>query len=460
MSERRLIARFVIERPDHFELVTRYDTEIVRDRLDKAQPQTASILRQHPAANWFERKAQDDYGVQFVGSYDTRPLVQHEHIAPGQHPLRADFNAEALETLQTPRDYPWEVVGGDTTYEIAVGPIHAGIIEPGHFHFSQAGEHMLHQEVRHFYKWRGIERMLQGKALAAARPIIERISGHSAIAYQWAWAHIGAQASGESLSEGQQAWLALLLEVERLAHHLNDLGFIPNDAGFAAALAWASALTEQTRRLLKTLTDHRFGFGAAALGKALDHNAVRAYCAQLRDELNRFADWIDGIPSLWDRLDTTGKLKRTQALQYDVVGVVARASGVALDRRSEQACYQALDFVAHTHEKGDVAARFRQRLVEAQQSVRLIEGLLPMAQPTSLAFDALQDGFYDTFVESALGELYMAVEIENGVIGRYFSRDPSFMNWQALHLMMPGNIIADFPLINKSCDLSYAGNDL
>jgi len=460
MSARRLIARFIIERPDHFELLTRFDDELTRETLDRADPQAASLLHRHPAANWFERKAQDDFGVRFSGSYDTRPLVQHEHIAPGQHPLRADFDARQLETLENPRDYPWEIVGGDTTYEIAVGPIHAGIIEPGHFHFSQAGEQMLHQEVRHFYKWRGIEKMLQGKPLEGARPIIERISGHSAVAYQWAWAQIGAQACGRALSPEQHAWLALLLEVERLAHHLNDLGFIPNDAGFAAALAWASALTEQTRRLLKTLTGHRFGFGAAARAQAPDAAAVRDYCTRCRDELQRFADWIEGIPSLWDRLDTTGKLKRRLAVQYDVVGVVARASGVALDRRGEQACYQALDFVVHTHEKGDVAARFRQRLVEAQQSLRLIEGLLPMAEVAPLTFEGAQDGFYEAFVESALGELYMAIEVRDGVIGRYYSRDPSFMNWQALHLMMPGNIIADFPLINKSCDLSYAGNDL
>ncbi len=460
MSPQRLIARFVIERPDHFELITRYDDDVVRDTLDKAQPQAASILRQHPAANWFERKAQDDFGVRFLGSYDTRPLLHHEHIAFGQHPMRAEFTADALATLAEPRHYPWEVIEGDTTYEIAVGPIHAGIIEPGHFHFSQAGEQILHQEVRHFYKWRGIEKMLQGRTLDAARPIIERISGHSAVAYQWAWAEIGAQASGQSLNDGLRAWLALLLEVERLAHHLNDLGFIPNDAGFGAALAWASALTEQTRRLLKSLTGHRFGFAAAAQGQVLEHGAVHAYCEQMRGELQRFADWIEGIPSLWDRLDTTGKLKRTLALQYDVVGVVARASGVALDCRTEQACYQALDFSVHTQQKGDVAARFRQRLLEAQQSVRLIEGLLPRAQPASLAFERVQDGLYESRIESALGELYMAIEIENGAIARYFSRDPSFVNWQALHLMMPGNIIADFPLINKSCDLSYAGNDL
>ncbi len=456
----RLIARFAVETTGQLTLLTRYEDHMEQVTLDPEDPVAVSIQPRHPAANWFERKAHDDFGIRFEGSPDSRPLVHHEHIAPGQHPMRRHFNADALAMLERPRSYPYEVVEGDTTYEIAVGPIHAGIIEPGHFHFSQAGEHILHQEVRHFYKYRAIEKMLAGKTLAAVWPIVGRISGHSSIAWQLALASVAEQA-GASVSDGQRCGWALLLELERLAHHLTDLGFIPNDAGFGAALAWATALAEDTRRLLKTLTGHRFGFDALIQGWAPDHQAIRAYTRRLQDELRRFEDWILTVPSLWDRLDTTGKLKRQQAELYDVVGVVARASGVPLDVRTDLPLYQVMDFVPVTEVKGDVAARFKVRLREAQASLQLIDHLLDGADGTALMLPRTPaDGDFEAQVESVLGELYFWVRLQGGVIERFYARDPSFINWQALPLMMPGNIIADFPLINKSCDLSYAGNDL
>ena len=456
----RLIARFVVEEPGQLALLTRYADRMEREELDPAEPVAVSVQPRHPAANWFERKAQDDFGVRFDGSPDSRPLVHHEHIAPHQHPMRHGFDEKALATLDSPRPYSYEVVEGDTTYEIAVGPIHAGIIEPGHFHFSQAGEHILHQEVRHFYKYRAIEKMLEGRTLAEAWPIVGRISGHSSLAWQLALADVAEQA-GAGVCYGQRRGWALLLELERLAHHLTDLGFIPNDAGFGAALAWATALAEDTRRLLKTLTGHRFGFDALLRGWMPDHDALRRHVHRLQAELTRFEDWIVTIPSLWDRLDTTGKLKKRQAELYDVVGVVARASGVPLDVRAEQPLYQAFDFRPVTEQKGDVAARFKVRLREAKTSLRLIDHLLDGAEGAALTLPQTPaDGDFEARVESVLGELYLWLRLKDGRIERFYARDPSFVNWQALPLMMPGNIIADFPLINKSCDLSYAGNDL
>ena len=455
----RLIARFVVETPQAFHLKTRYDKGWELESLDKAAPEAKSLLHKHPAANWFERKAYDDFGVVFRGSYDTRPLIAHEHIQPHQFPMHHSFQSAELAT-QEPIPYPYEIVGGDTTYEIAVGPIHAGIIEPGHFHFSQAGEAILHQEVRHFYKYRAIEKMLEGKSLDQAWSIISRISGHSSLAWQWAFAEAIA-ASGEL--RVPQAWrfsAALLLELERVAHHLTDLGFIPNDAGFAAALAWATSLAEQTRRQMKLLTGHRFGFEALWRGQPLKMAGLQVFVSRLKDELARFSQWIEGIPSVWDRLDTTGRLSLTDAKAYDVVGLMARASGVAVDCRAQDSLYQALGFEVIPQSKGDVAARFRQRLAEVAQSLDLIEALLPEVS-SNWAFEwPMPTGEGEAVVESVLGELFVWLSVKEGRIERFYARDPSFINWQALHLMMPGNIIADFPLINKSCDLSYAGSDL
>jgi len=212
---------------------------------------------------------------------------------------------------------------------------------------------------------------------------------------------------------------------------------------------------------LKTITGHRFGFDAIGFeSKTFDTAALHAYLDKLQKEVAFFETWIMDIPSLWDRFDTTGVLKKTDAIKYDTVGVMARASGLPLDRR-EDPFYLEHGFVLQTQQSGDVAARFKLRLQEVENSIEMMHRFLEGEESeSSVNVTLAEDGDYVSFAESSLGELFMNIEIKEGVIERFFVRDPSFMNWQALHLMMPGNIIADFPLINKSCDLSYAGNDL
>jgi Ni,Fe-hydrogenase III large subunit len=340
-----------------------------------------------------------------------------------------------------------------------VGPIHAGIIEPGHFHFSQAGEEMLHLEVRHFYKHRGIEKMLEGKSLFEAKPIIERISGNESIAYQICWRDIVLQATQQKLPLVLEKRHAFLLELERIIHHLTDLGFIPNDAGFGAALSYASKLAEDARRKMRELTGHRFGFGSIDFSNHfVDVVSMKEWIAKLLRDVEEFERWIIDIPSLWDRLDTTGVLSLKKAVKYSTVGVVARASGLTQDRRINP-FYLEHGFSMASEVSGDVGARFKVRLHEVKNSLVMMEAFL-QEDESSFELTALQDGAYMSFCESSIGELFMAVDIKDGLIERFFVRDPSFINWQALHLMMRRDIIADFPLINKSCDLSYAGSDL
>ena len=455
----RLIARYAKDKGNHFEVITMFDTKTDTVTISKENPTLATLSHAHPTALWFERKIHDDFGIGFTDAFDVRPLVHQERFPLGVHPLCKDFHETHLD-LSPFKPYDYEVIGGDGVFQVSVGPIHAGIIEPGHFHFSQAGEDMLHQEVRHFYKYRAIEKMLEGKTLKEAKPIIERISGNESIAYQIAWRDIVLQATHTILPEALQSEHALLLELERLIHHLTDLGFIPNDAGFGAALAWGSRLSEDARRQMKALTGHRFGFGAIGFENLdFDKEMFLTWLETLAKEIASFEEWISDIPSLWDRFDTTGILKHKKARKYDTVGVVARASGIAIDRR-QTPFYEAHGFVLCTQKRGDVAARFKIRLAEVKNSIIMIRLFAQHLSDASCVCAEPKEGEYHSFVESSIGELFMSIEIQEGVIERFFARDASFVNWQALHLMMPNNIIADFPLINKSCDLSYAGNDL
>ncbi|BDY11700.1 hydrogenase large subunit [Hydrogenimonas cancrithermarum] len=454
----RLVARYAKDLGEAFEVVTVYDGMTETVRLGKDEPVIKTIATKHPAAIWFERKMRDDFGIRIDGAFDNRPLVHQERFPKDIHPMRKDFSETVVDFADyTP--YKYEAIGGDGVFEVAVGPIHAGIIEPGHFHFSQAGEEILHQEVRHFYKYRAIEKMVEEMTLEEAKPIIERISGNESVAYQIAWRDITAQAAGIELPEPIKKRHALLLELERVIHHLTDLGFIPNDAGFGAALAFCSKLAEEARRKMAELTGHRFGFGAVTFETSpIDTKAIKKWLDYLENEIAWFTDWIIDIPSLWDRFDTTGRLLPQKALKYDCVGVVARASGIAVDRRLDP-FYIDHGFKMATQTNGDVGARFKIRLEEVRNSIAMMRNFLDV-EPVSVDLPTPKDGSYTAYTESSLGELFMAIDIKEGKIERFFVRDSSFVNWQALHLMMPGNIIADFPLINKSCDLSYAGSDL
>jgi Ni,Fe-hydrogenase III large subunit len=455
----RLIARYAKDKGEKFEIITCYDEKRETVLVSKENPQIKTLSHLHPSAIWFERKMQDDFGIVSIEAFDTRPLVHQECFPKDMHPLCKDFDQKDLEASSF-KPYDYEAIKGESVFQVSVGPIHAGIIEPGHFHFSQAGEEILHLEVRHFYKYRAIEKMLEGKTLFEAKAIIERISGNESIAYQHCWRDIILDASDTSLGLAQKKYHALLLEMERVIHHLTDLGFIPNDAGFGAALAFASKLSEDARRKMQEITGHRFGFGAVDFeSHNIDVDKIKPWLETLEAEVAYFKEWIMDIPSLWDRLDITGKLPRKKAVKYDTVGVVARASGLSIDRRLDDDFYVVHGFKLVTEKSTDVAARFKVRLAEIQNSIEMMHQLLVDEVPP-IELKEIEDGEYMAFCESSIGELFMEIELKEGVIERFFVRDPSFVNWQAVHLMMRSDIIADFPLINKSCDLSYAGNDL
>ncbi len=451
----RLIARFAKENKNNFEIIDVFDKEVKKHFLDKNNPKIKTLTKKYPAAIWMERKIRDEFGIEFEESFDNRPAIKHERFPKDIYPLRKDFKDKKIEFSKfTP--YKYEEISGDSVFTVPVGPIHAGIIEPGHFHFSQAGEEILHLEVRHFYKYRAIEKMMENKNPLEITKIISRISGNESIAYQKAYFNILSKASGFEISENLNKTHAILLEIERIIHHLTDLGFIPNDAGFAAALAYMGKLAEEARRIFKKVTNHRFGFDAI-FNNEFDFSSLNDFLDYLKNEIKFFENWIEDIPSVWDRFDTTGRLTKEKAIKYGVVGVGARASGIKIDTRDND-FYKKYGFEIQLGEKGEVADRFRVRIKEIYNSIEIIKNMLDVKKE-EFEF-SVKDGEYMSFVESSIGELFMYLNIVDGKTDRFYVRDPSHINWQAFHTTIYKDIIADFPLINKSFDLSYAGNDL
>ncbi len=453
----RLIARFAQELPEGIEIIDVYDKKVEKQLLDFNDLTIKTLTHKYPAAIWMERKIQDEFGVEFIDAFDTRTLVKHEYFPKDIFPMRKSFTQKEL-SFSSFEPYEWEKIEGEGVFEVGVGPIHAGIIEPGHFHFSQAGEEILHLEVRHFYKYRAIEKMCENKHPLAIRKIIERVSGNESIAYQIAYFDILAQASQQEFSDSLKRKFAALLEFERIIHHLNDIGFIANDVGFSAALALGSKLSEEARRVFEQITGHRFGFGAIQTNLVIDFSYLNTFLDYLQKELSFFWEWINDIPSVWDRFDITGKLSKEKAIKYGVVGVAARASGVEIDVRNND-FYQQFHYKMQLGKKGEVSDRFKLRFLEIFNSIAMIKSLQTNGKET-IELSHFQDGQYMARSESSIGELFFYIKIKNNLIDRLFIRDPSFINWQAFHTTIYNDIIADFPLINKSFDLSYAGSDL
>ena len=453
----RLIARFVLDNIEHFEIIDVFDKETKRQTTDKKNPTVKSLMPKYPAAIWMERKIKDEFGIEFEGAFDTRHLVKHERFPKHIYPLRKDFNKKEID-FSVFKPYKYEEIEGESTFVVPVGPIHAGIIEPGHFHFSQAGEEILHLEVRHYYKYRGIEKMVEGKNPKEIKKIVERISGNESIAYQIAFMDILAQANESEIPNSLKQKYFTLLELERIIHHLSDLGFIPNDAGFAPALAFMSKLAEEAKRMMAKITGHRFGFGAVKEEVEIDYQALIDFVKYLKKEVEFFEEWTDDIASLWDRFNTTGALSKEKALKYGVVGVAARASGIKLDVR-DNSFYKNFGYEMQLGKKGEVGDRFKVRIKEVLNSIEMIKNF-KTDKNEKLILNEFKDGEYTSFVESSIGELFMYMKIKDGVVDRFYVRDPSHINWQAFHTTIYKDIIADFPLINKSFDLSYAGNDL
>jgi Ni,Fe-hydrogenase III large subunit/Ni,Fe-hydrogenase III component G len=423
-----------------------------------------------PAANRMQRTAFDLVGVQ-CDADDHRPWAWQAAWPIDQFPLRRDFVASPKwEPGQ--EDYPFVRVAGDGVHEIAVGPVHAGIIEPGHFRFQVVGEKVLRLEERLGYAHKGIEKRFETLRVAEGYRLAGRVSGDSTVAYAWAYAQ-AVEAIAAVTAPARAVWLrALCLERERVANHLGDLGYLGNDAGFAFGLAQFSRLKEDVLRLNSKAFGHRLLMDVVVPG-GIAHDletaaaaALRAQCASLAREIRVLRDIYDEHAGLQDRFRQCGQVTRELAAKLGLTGFAARASALADDLRCDFTMppYDTLSVRKVTKTSGDVAARVAMRFDETFESLRLIEALLE-AMPTGETAAPLPAvpafGFALGAVEGWRGPVVIALESgPDGTIRRCHPHDPSWQNWPVLEHAVIGNIVPDFPLINKSFNLSYSGHDL
>jgi len=428
-----------------------------------------------PSAGRMQRTAFDLLGLAAIAPDGKRPdgrgWVRHGAWTAERHPLRRDTGLDEHLAAGDPR-YAFVTVEGDGVHEIPVGPVHAGTIEPGHFRFSIVGERVLRLEQRLGYKHKGIEKRFESMSLLEGARLAGRVSGDSTVAYAWAYAMALESMAGARPSPRALFLRALLLERERLANHLGDLGFIGNDGGLAVGLAQFSRLKEDMLRTNGALFGHRYLMdrivpgGVAVDPDAGAMQAILDECTRLRAELRTLRAIYYDHAGLQDRCISCGRLTPQTAARLGVVGVAARASGHAMDARTHPglAPYAELEPRIATHRNGDVAARIVVRFEEAFESIELqrrIARHLPEGE-ARVPLDEPREGALGVgWVEGWRGEVLLALQAgPGGRVRRCHPHDPSWQNWPALEHAVLGNIVPDFPLINKSFNLSYAGADL
>jgi Ni,Fe-hydrogenase III large subunit/Ni,Fe-hydrogenase III component G len=454
-GELRVVYSFIIGPPDErHELIV---------RVSKDDPTLPSLSDLSFPASRFEREIHDFFGIVPTGHHFLRPLALHQHWPAGWMAMRHD-SGPIPPMRDDAAPYPFVEVQGSGVYEIPVGPIHAGLIEPGHFRFSVVGETILKMTARLWYVHRGIERLFEGTTPAHGMMIAERISGDSAVGHSLAFAMALEDAMGVEVQLESKVVRALLVELERLYNHVGDIGAMCNDVGFGVAQGRALVIREYLLRLNEAVTGHRLLRGAIGLGTS----QLRRFPAN--EELQHVAQELDDLVGLAlsntvlvDRFEGTAVLNTDDARQLGTLGPVARASGCAVDARAAHGFVESPRFRMLTQSRGDVMARFTQRVEEARMSILMILDFLERvdrpSHETTERGDPSLGGL--GIVEGWRGMIVHRVEIDaSGILSRCHVVDPSFNNWPAVAVSLADTIVPDFPLANKSFNLSYAGNDL
>jgi Ni,Fe-hydrogenase III large subunit/Ni,Fe-hydrogenase III component G len=454
-------------------VVARADGRLARLRvaLPLGEPSYTSISTLVPAAHWDEREAKDLFGIVPVGHPDPRRLVLHERWPRGYHPLRKDVPGNVRPPEADRHFVPFEV-HGEGVYQLPVGPIHAGIIEPGHFRFSAIGERVLHLDARLGFVHRGLEKLVEGRSFGAALPIVERACGVCTITHGLAYSQAVETLTGTAIPQRAMWARVLLAELERLYNHVGDLGNICAGIGFQPAVSRLGWLKERLLRANDALTGHRYLTGIVAPGGLLTDldprglDALPETLEAISVELPSAIRSILRSEGVMARFHGTGVVSTDTAAALGALGVAARASGLTLDLRRDRpyAAYDELDVGIVTASSGDVAARFHVRAQEAHDSLRLVceaAHRLP-AGPVSAPLEATPAVGDSTLgaAEGPRGASWIWLRAgADGTVDRLRLRSASFANWPVVAAAAPGNLVPDFPLINKSFELCYACTD-
>lgn len=438
--------------------------------------ETTSVAALFPSACWYEREIRDGFGIEFTDAFDKRRLFLHEAYPGGLHPLLKSFKNGKIQAIQNPEEaYPFKQVEGEGVYQIPVGPVHAGIIESGHFRFSVIGESIFNLEIRLFYKHRGIEKLAEGKTPSACLLIAEAISGDETVANAVAFCTAVEKIAGIEVPPRASYLRGILLELERIYSHMGDLSGMITDIGFPRMTTPFLILRENIFRQNEYLTGSRFMRGVIDLGgvkKEISGEVLSKLSLYLKKFVPQFESAIAAVhtsSSLIDRFSTTGVLKKKLIAPLNLTGPIARAAGVPYDVRlcHPYGIYKYVPPKIDVKTAADVLSRFEVKAAEVLNSASFIQKLISsipdgaiIAETTGFAISNIPDGYALSMVEAARGQNLHWIYIRSGVIDRYKVRTASFCNWQAIEHAVLGNIVPDFPLINKSLNLSYAGTDL
>jgi len=399
-------------------------------------------------------------------------VALHDDWPEGAWPLRKDFPADAPVPRVEGEFHPFRPVTGEGVFQVPVGPVHAGVIEPGHFRFGVAGEPVLYLQLRLFYVHKGTEKRFERLPWRHALFLAESISGDTAVGHALAYAHAIERLAGVEAPPRARSLRVVLLELERLYNHIADIGALATDVAFTVPASRAQALREALMRLQDRLFGTRLLRGTIALG-GVRRDLPRPEQDLLRAHLDGFERQFDDLITLLidagtftDRVDGTGILTRQAARDLGIVGMAARASGVDGDFRRDHPhdAYEGLRFEVPVEEGGDVRARLMVRAREVEQSLAILRQVLDALPDTPIVTDLPDrlpaDSSALGWAEAWRGPITHWVATDSqGRLARVKITDPSYLNWPGLVLAVPGNIIPDFPVINKSFNLSYSGND-
>ena len=426
-----------------------------------------SVAAKHPPATRLERMIYDLFGLRGIGAFDQRAWIDHGRWGV-RHPLGA-----AITAIPSSLPYHFSPVEGSGLHQVAVGPVHAGIIEPGHFRFTANGETVVRLEERLGYAHKGIEGQMRGAPMARGAQLAGRTSGDSTVAYSLAFALAVEGACGVK-PPARAVWLrALMSELERLANHLGDIGAVCNDASFSLMHAHCGMLRERVMRATDACFGHRLMRDIVVPGgvaRDLPEDRIKHLRNLIQDIDRKFPELVelyDNTASLQDRTVGTGVLQTELARQYGCGGYVGRASGRAFDARRSFGYppYDELQFEIPTRREGDVNARVWIRIDEVNQSLSLLKQILDKLPSSDIRaelpsrLNKAQEGL--AVVEGFRGDVLVWLRLDQALtIERCHLRDPSWFQWPVLEAAIEGNIIADFPLCNKSFNCSYSGHDL